>query len=151
MTGSFALYARYGISVRRHNNFERVFQNHTLFLEYIQREEKHPKPSLPSTVANWVKEIMALAGIDTTQFKAHSTRSATSTKTYMTVVGVQKLKQHANRSLRTDTFERYYLRPHTNTKKAKQLLQLYSLLSMNLRKKTTTSEGKTKDMVRSHL
>ncbi|KAG1172723.1 hypothetical protein G6F70_006255 [Rhizopus microsporus] len=74
---------------------------------HIQHEEKNSKPASPSTVANWVKEVMALAGINTTQFKAHST----STKAYMTGIGVPKLKKHVNWSLCTDTFERYYLRP----------------------------------------
>ncbi|ORE09909.1 hypothetical protein BCV72DRAFT_317464 [Rhizopus microsporus var. microsporus] len=101
MTDSFTLYERYVASVRRYNNFERAFQDHTLLLEYIQREEKNPEPASLSTVANWVKE----AGIDTTQLKAHSTRSVASTKTYMMGIGVQKLKQLTNRDLRTDVIE----------------------------------------------
>lgn len=108
MTNRFALYAHYRTSVRGHNKLENSFQRIILFfLVHIQHEEKNSKPASPSTVANWVKEVMALAGINTTQFKAHST----STKAYMTGIGVPKLKKHVNWSLCTDTFERYYLRP----------------------------------------
>ena len=42
----------------------------------------HVKPHKPVTsqrLANWLKEILGKAGIDTTVFKAHSVRGASST------------------------------------------------------------------------
>lgn len=35
-----------------------------------------------NTVSNWIKDVMYLAGIDTSRFKAHSTRSATTSKAF---------------------------------------------------------------------
>lgn len=119
---------------------EQFSEDHTLFLAHIQHEEKNPKPASPSTVANWVKEVMALADIDTTQFKAHSIRSAASIKAYMTEIGVPKLKQHTNWSLRTDTFERYYLRPPQQHLAGKSIASAVLNPSNNLTQKSTTSE-----------
>jgi hypothetical protein len=82
-----------------------------LFLVYIQHEKQVPSSAKEATVANWVKAILEASGIDTTKFKAHSTRSAASTKAFLEGVDIKKLKQHANWSLNTDTFEKYCFKP----------------------------------------
>ena len=46
-----------------------------LFLSYI----KPHKPVISQHLANWLKEILGKAGIDTSVFKAHSVRGASST------------------------------------------------------------------------
>lgn len=112
----------------------------------MRREE--PKIFFTIGYGQLVKEAIALAGIDTTQFKAHSTRPATSIKTYMTGIGVQKLKQHDNRSLRTDKSERYYLRPPQQHQEGKAVASAVLTPSNELTQKTTTSEDKAKDAVR---
>ncbi|SAL98989.1 hypothetical protein [Absidia glauca] len=53
---------------------------------------------------------MSSAGIDK-QFSAHSIRSASSTAAFQRGVPVAAIKLHANWSLASNTFEKYYLRP----------------------------------------
>ena len=49
-----------------------------LFLSFV----KPFKPVTTSTLARWVRHVMTQAGIDTTIFKPHSTRSAATSKAY---------------------------------------------------------------------
>ncbi|KAG0975500.1 hypothetical protein G6F28_012905 [Rhizopus arrhizus] len=53
--------------------------DHTLFLAYIDKPAQ-VSSIRPSTLSNWVKLLMDKSGVDTTKFKAHSIRSASSTK-----------------------------------------------------------------------
>ena len=48
-----------------------------LFIRYIS---PHKSVSI-DTIGRWIKTVMALAGIDVSKFKAHSTRMASSSKT----------------------------------------------------------------------
>ena len=48
-----------------------------LFLSYINPH----KPVSSATVARWLRELMQLAGIDTSTFKGHSIRGAVTTET----------------------------------------------------------------------
>lgn len=54
---------------------------------------------------------MAKAGIDTSIYTAHSFRSASSTKAVQQGHTIQSVKQHANWSLKSNTFEKYYYKP----------------------------------------
>jgi hypothetical protein len=63
------------------------------------------------TLANWIKKEMEEAGIDTNIFKAHSIRSASNTKAVQNGHSIQAVKEHANWSLTSNTFERYYYKP----------------------------------------
>lgn len=54
-------------------------EDHTIFLQYINHESK----ASGSTIANWAKNVLQLSGVDTTKFKAYSTRSAVSTKAFL--------------------------------------------------------------------
>ncbi|CEI92980.1 hypothetical protein RMCBS344292_07225 [Rhizopus microsporus] len=54
---------------------------------------------------------MKTTGIDTTRFKAHSFRSASSTKAVMVGVPIDNIKLHANWNLNNSTFEDYYYKP----------------------------------------
>ncbi|KAG1122913.1 hypothetical protein G6F42_011034 [Rhizopus arrhizus] len=84
--------------------------DHTLFLAYIEDNLKLCGVRA-STVANWVKDMMKKAGIDTTKYGPHSIRSAASTKAIEKGHTIEEVKEHANWSRNTQTFERFYYKP----------------------------------------
>ncbi|KAI8136438.1 hypothetical protein BJV82DRAFT_527728, partial [Fennellomyces sp. T-0311] len=84
--------------------------DHTFFLAYIDREDR--RSIKPATTASWLKTLIACVKIDTEQYKPHFIRAAAATKAVLQRIPIQTVKLHANWSLRTDTFERYYLRPN---------------------------------------
>ncbi|KAI8879491.1 hypothetical protein K501DRAFT_276486 [Backusella circina FSU 941] len=57
----------------------RLPQEHTLFLAYIEDSSKTCS-ARSGTVANWAKNMIQKAGIDTTKYRPHTTCSAASTK-----------------------------------------------------------------------
>ena len=78
---------------------------------FISQCKPH-KPVVAQTLARWMKNIMAAAGIDTTVFKQHSTRSASAAwleggPKSLSVAQICKL---ANWSKLTTTFKRFYRR-----------------------------------------
>ncbi|KAG1050452.1 hypothetical protein G6F43_007274 [Rhizopus delemar] len=83
---------------------------HTLFLAHIEKPEQVAYIR-PSTMSSWVKSIMERSGIDTTIYKAHSIRSASSTKAVEKGHSIQAVKEHAGWSLNSNTFERFYYKP----------------------------------------
>jgi integrase len=70
--------------------------DHTLFLTYLDKDDKKSTSIRPSTVANWIKSEMQAAGIDTTHFQAHSIRSSSSTKAVELGHSIQQVKTHGN-------------------------------------------------------
>jgi integrase len=86
--------------------------DHTLFLAYIDKPEQVTSIR-PSTMSSWVKLIMERSGVDTTIYKAHSIRSASSTKAVEKGHSIQAVKEHANWSLNSNTFEKFYYKPTT--------------------------------------
>ncbi|KAG1034774.1 hypothetical protein G6F43_013346 [Rhizopus delemar] len=85
---------------------------HKLFLAYIE-DSKKTCSAKGTTVANRVKDIMKQAGIDTEKYGPHSIRSAASTKAVEKGHSIENVKQHANWSRNTQTFERFYYKPTT--------------------------------------
>ena len=70
------------------------------------------KPYAPvgtSTVGRWIKNLLGLSGIDTTKFKAHSTRSASTSKASQTIPTDTILKYVGWSS--DSTFRKFYNRP----------------------------------------
>ena len=63
----------------------------------------------PGTLGHWIKHSLGKAGIDTEQFTAHSTRSASSSRARAKGVPVAEILKVANWSSRS-TFERFYYR-----------------------------------------
>ena len=63
----------------------------------------------PCTVARWLKSIMKDAGIDVSIFKAHSTRSASSSKVFNKGISTKEIMKVANWSSR-NTFTKFYRR-----------------------------------------
>ncbi|KAG1037308.1 hypothetical protein G6F43_012890 [Rhizopus delemar] len=86
-------------------------KDHTLFLTYLDQDDKQSTSVKPTTIANWIKEEIGKAGIDITLFQAHSIRAASSTKAVELGNSIQSVKKHANWSLTSNTFERYYFKP----------------------------------------
>jgi hypothetical protein len=80
---------------------------HKLFLAYIEDTHKTCFAK-EATVANWVKDIMKQAGIDTEKYGPHSIRSTASTKAVEKGHLIENVKQYANWSRNTQTFERFY-------------------------------------------
>ena len=68
---------------------------------------KPHKPVCSSTVSRWLKQILGLAGIDTSIFKGHSTRSASSSKAEVSGASVSDIMKQGHWS-RTSTFQRFY-------------------------------------------
>lgn len=59
---------------------ENLPENHTLFLAYIDSNQKPIMSVRPTTVSNWIKAAMGKAGIDIKDYEAHSIKAASSTK-----------------------------------------------------------------------
>ena len=76
-----------------------------LFISYC----KPHKPVSSSTIARWVKSMLAAVGIDITQFKAHSTRAVSTSAARRLGVSTADILRSANWS-RESTFERFYWR-----------------------------------------
>ena len=86
--------------------------NHTqLFIAYIRPHN----PVTSSTIARWLKVMLEEAGIDTTIFKAHSTRGASVSAAAQKGVTTNDILQAADWS--TDSvFRRFYYKPvHDST------------------------------------
>jgi len=61
----------------------------------------------PCTVSRWIIEVLSAAGIDTSTFKGHSTRSATTSKASSLGVPLKEIIKRGHWSA-TTTFERIY-------------------------------------------
>lgn len=95
-----------------------------VLVEYLQRTEQlrgsenqllisHQKPYKKvsrDTIGRWIKTTMGLAGIDLERFKAHSTRSASTSAAQRALVPVQDILDKAGWSSER-TFATYYNRP----------------------------------------
>lgn len=71
--------------------------------------QKPFKPAARDTVANWMKRTLSLAGIDTSVFKAHSTRGASTSKAKEAGVSLADILRVADWSSDT-TFNKFYYR-----------------------------------------
>ena len=76
---------------------------------FLSRISPHA-PVLKPTIASWVKELLADAGIDTSTYQAHSTRSAGTSKAKELGVPLEDIVKQGNWTNKT-TFERFYFRP----------------------------------------
>lgn len=63
------------------------------------------------TLSRWVKEILCKAGIDTTVFKTHSTRHASTSKAFLSGVSLDLIRKTAGWSNSSNTFAKFYNRP----------------------------------------
>ena len=72
----------------------------------LSHRKPHNEVSV-TTVSRWVKEVLKLAGINTELFKAHSVRSASSSKAFVYGLSLSTILNQGNWS-RSGTFETYY-------------------------------------------
>ena len=77
-----------------------------LFLSLVGKHS----PVCSSTIARWLKSCLHKAGIDTSVFKAHSTRAASSTKAAMAGMTVEEIIHAAGWSGK-GVFQKFYYRP----------------------------------------
>ena len=108
------------------------------------------KPHLPvtsSTVARWLKQVIGDSGIDTSIFKAHSVRGASTSAAanqWVTTEDILKAADWSNSS----TFQRFYYKPVRNATFGRTVLSVsyeqhnwyvrLSLLKYNIRMAKTT-------------
>ena len=89
-------------SSKRNNSSSRNF----LFISYI----KPHKAVKTSSISRWLKKVLRLSGMDTSQFSAHSTRSASSTLAANCGVSISDTMKVADWS-KAGTFKKFYQRP----------------------------------------
>jgi hypothetical protein len=80
-------------------------EKHQLFISY--RKPFHAIST--QTIARWLKVTMAMSGIDTSTFTAHSTRSASTSKALNKGLSIKQITDKANWSNQT-TFLKFYKR-----------------------------------------
>ena len=73
------------------------------------------KPIVSSTIAGWIKKLLAKVGVDTEIWTAHSTRGAATSKALSVGVSVKTILDSANWSS-AGTFKRFYNRPISSEK-----------------------------------
>ena len=107
-----------------------------LFISYC----KPHKPVSSAKIARWVKSMLAAAGIDITQFKAHSTRAASTSAARRLGVSTADILRSANWS-RESTFERFYWREieHPFTQAVLKGNYMFFLTSSNIHLSCTQS------------
>ena len=74
------------------------------------------------TIAHWLRTVMAKAGVDTTQFKAHSTRSAATSKAAAMHVPIDEILKVGGWST-AGTFGKFYRKPVEGIPFASTILQ----------------------------
>ena len=75
--------------------------------QFLVSHIKPHKPVSPSTVLGLLGQVLAMAGIKTDVFKAHSTRAASSSKAEVTGVSLTDIIKQGNCS-QVSTFQRFY-------------------------------------------
>jgi hypothetical protein len=94
-----------------------IYVPNKLFLSYI-----HPhNPVTSSTLARWIKNILQLAGIDTSIFTAHSFRGASTSEALNQGISIPEILSMASWS-RSSTFQKFYYRPQFNSSPGKAVL-----------------------------
>ena len=72
---------------------------------------KPHKAASPQTLSNWVKNAMLQSGIDTSIFKAHSVRHATSSAALLKGINIDVIRKTATWSKGSQVFAKFYNRP----------------------------------------
>jgi hypothetical protein len=81
------------------------------------------RPVKSCSISRWIKSLLSSAGIDTTIFKGHSTRSASTSKARLGGVSLEEILKMADWS-GSSTFIRFYYRPTFKTTYARAVLSL---------------------------
>lgn len=73
--------------------------------------QKPHRVTTKQTLSRWVRSALQLAGIDTSVFKSHSSRHASTSAAYRAGVSIDMIKDSAGWSKNSETFARFYSRP----------------------------------------
>ena len=71
-------------------------------------------PVVKSTISRWIKEVMALAGIDVSHYKAHSSRGASASAARRKGASIPQILQTGDWS-NLGTYQRFYEKPLDST------------------------------------
>ena len=75
---------------------------------------RNGKPVQRASISRWIREVLALSGIDITTFKAHSTRSASTSAAARCGASPQQIVSHGDWS-NLGTYQRFYNRELSDT------------------------------------
>lgn len=79
--------------------------------KFLLTYKKPHRPASKQTLSRWVRDILGASGIDTSIFKAHSTRHAVTSAALRKGVSVQAIKKTAGWTESSKTFAKFYNRP----------------------------------------
>ena len=80
-------------------------QNGRLLLSFVKSHNEVVK----CTISGWIKEVLKQSGINVEHFKAHSTRSASSSKVQMSGLPVEQILKRGNWSSKS-TWQKFYIK-----------------------------------------
>lgn len=85
--------------------------------------KKPHKVASKQSLSRWLKNTLRLAGVDTTQFKAHSVRHASTSAAHRNGISIDTIREAAGWSKSSSVFARFYNRPiHRSDSYAKTIL-----------------------------
>ena len=93
-----------------------------LFISFV----KPCGPVTSSTIARWLKETLLKAGIDTSIFKAHSIRGASTSRTENVGVTTEDILKAADWNAES-TFQRFYYKPVHDSSFARSILSSHKI------------------------
>lgn len=107
--------------------FERTkaFKNPDHSIDPLLKTIIRPHKGLTSnTVSNWIKDMMTLAGIDTTKFKVHLARGASTSKAFRSGVSVDDVIKMADWTNAGTFFQFYCMLKDGTNKFSRAVLEL---------------------------
>jgi len=69
------------------------------------------KPVTVQTISRWIKTVLSKSGVDTSVFKGHSTRHASSSSALKQGIAVDIIRARAGWTPDSNVFARFYNRP----------------------------------------
>ncbi len=108
--------------IGRTSSFRPVLSPDTYSPLLVSYHKPH-RPVKSCSISRWIKSVLQSAGIDTSIFKGHSTRSASTSKARSRGVPLEEVVKMADWS-GTSTFKRFYYRPTFDQAYAKAVLSL---------------------------
>ena len=108
--------------IGRTSSFRPVLSPDTSSPLLVSYHKPH-RPVKSCSISRWIKSVLESAGIDTSIFKGHSTRSASTSKARSRGVPLEEVVKMADWS-GTSTFKRFYYRPTFYQTYARAVLSL---------------------------
>ena len=108
--------------ITRTSPFRPVLDSDTSRQLLVSYHRPH-RPVQSCSISRWIKSVLSSAGIDTSIFKGHSTRSASTSKARSRGVPLEEVVKMADWS-GNSTFKRFYYRPTFDNSYARAVLSL---------------------------